>query len=160
MAWVREPTNKVIISVQDMNGKTATTEYFVAQSESDPSSGAPAALGAAVQAISNGAVTQVELLSRAAQSAPGTAGTGPYDRVADKLKLEFSCADGSKLTLQLPGPKQTVLKANNFNVDPTDALIIALVGAMTAGGKNAQGSAVVGLSNGYRRVPPRLKKRG
>ena len=158
MSWVREPTNKVIVSVQDMNGRTATTEYFVAQAEDDPASGAPAALGAAVQAISNGAVTQVELLSRAAQSAPGTPSTGPYDRVADKLKLEFSCADGSKLVLQLPGPKQTLLKADHYTVDPADSLIAALVTAMGSA-KNAQGSAVVGLSNGYRRVPPRLRRR-
>ena len=160
MSWVREPGNLVLLSVQDYNGKTSTTQYWVDQSESDPAAGAPAAIASAVQGISAGVVTQVELLSRASQSAPGDAGTGPYDRVQDKLKLELACADGSKITLQLPGPKQTLLKDNNFDVDPADSLVDALVDALIAGGKNAQGAAIVGLSGGYRRQPPRLIRRG
>lgn len=159
MAYVAQPTNLCRIGLVDFNGKRASTEYFVQASEVDPTSGAPAALALGVQGISNSLVNSVEVQIYAINGAPGTAGTGPYDRVQDKLELTFLCADGSEVVLQIPGPKQAVLQPNNFDVDPTDPLITALVAAMVANGRSAQGAAIVGLARGYRRVPPRLKRR-
>lgn len=159
MAYVVQPTNLCKIGLVDFNGKRATTEYFVSASQTDPGAGAPAALAVAVQGISNNLVNSVEVLIHSTNDAPGVAGTGPYDRVQDKLELTYACADGSEVVLQLPGPRQTTLKANNFDVDPTDTLIAALTAALTAGGLSAQGSPIIGLSRGYRRVPPRLKTR-
>jgi len=159
MAWDREPSNQVKIAVQDYNGKIATSDYWVSQSESDPAAGAPAAIADALQDISAGQVISVELLSRATQNAPGVAGTGPYDTVMDKLALEFNCADGSKIKLQLPGPKAALLQADHFNVDSSAALVTALVSAMTTNAVNAQGAAITGLAGGYRRIPPRLKRK-
>lgn len=159
MAFVAQPTNLCKIGLVDFNGKKSTTEYFVQATEVDPGGGAPAALALGVQGVSNSLVNSVEVQIYAVNNAPGTAGTGPYDRVQDKLELQFLCDDGSTVTLQIPGPKQTVLLPNNFDVDPSDPLVAALVAAMIANGKSAQGAAIVGLSRGYRRVPPRLKRR-
>lgn len=159
MAYVAQPTNLCRIGLVDFNGKHSSTEYFVQASETDPTTGAPAALALGVQGISNSLVNSVEVQIYAINNAPGTAGTGPYDRVQDKLELTFLCADGSEVVLQLPGPKQTTLLPNNFDVDPNDTLIQALVSAMVTNGRSAQGAAIVGLSRGYRRVPPRLKRR-
>lgn len=159
MAYVAQPTNLCRIGLVDFNGKKATTEYFVAATEVDPGTGAPAALAVGVQGISNSLVNSVEVQIYAINNAPGTAGTGPYDRVQDKLELTYLCADGSEVVIQIPGPKQSVLQANNFDVDPADPLIAALTAALVANGRSAQGAAIVGLARGYRRVPPRLKRR-
>jgi hypothetical protein len=158
MAWIREPSNLCKIAVQDYNGKIATTEYWVPQADDDPAAGGPAAIADAIQDISSGQVITVELLSRATQDAPGVAGTGPYDTVWDKLSLDFNAADGSKVKLQLPGPKATLLQDDHFNVDPTDATVVALVAAMVANAKTAQGAPITGLAGGYRRIPPGLKR--
>lgn len=157
MAYVTEPSNEVVIHLQDYNGTPSTSQYWVAAAETDPGSGAPLALANGVQAISNSQVVSIELLRHAKNNAPATPGTGPYDRVQDKCKVELDCADGSTVILQLPGPLQTIFKPDHFNLDPSDSLVTALVNALIAGGRNAQGSAIVGLSGGYRRVPPRLK---
>lgn len=159
MAYVAQPTNLCKIGLVDFNGKHSTTEYYVQAAEVDPGSGAPAALALGVQGVSNSLVNSVEVQIYAINTAPGVAGTGPYDRVQDKLELEFLCSDGSTVTIQIPGPKQTTLLPNNFDVDPSDPLVAALVAAMIANGRSAQGATIVGLSRGYRRVPPRLKRR-
>lgn len=157
MPYVTEPSNEVIIHLQDFNGTPSTSQYWVAAAEVDPGSGAPLAIANGVQGISDSQVVSIELLRHAKNTTPGAPTTGPYDRVQDKAKLEFDCADGSTVILQIPGPLQTIFKPDHFDVDPSDALVTALVNALIAGGKNAQGAAIVGLSGGYRRVPPRLK---
>lgn len=157
MAYIQEPSNEVVIHTQDFNGVRSTSQYWVAQAESNPAAGAPLALALGVQAISNNAVTSVEVLIHAKNNTPGVAGTGPYDRVQDKAKLDFDALDGSTVTIQLPGPIQGIFTASNFKVDATDAAIVALVNALIANGRSAEGKPIVAFGGGYRRVPPRLK---
>lgn len=157
MAFVAQPTNEVLVHTQDYNGKNSTTQYWVANTETDPATGAPAALANGVQGIIAGAVTSVELKIHAVEASPAVAGTGPYDRVQDKALLEFYAADGSIVRFQMPGPRQTTLKADHYTVDPAAALTAALVTALLTDARTAEGLALTALTRGYRRVPPRLK---
>ena len=158
MPYVQEPSNEVVVHTQDFNGTRSTSQYWVPQVETDPSAGAPLALANGVQAITNNAVTSVEVLIHATNTTPGVAATGPYDRVQDKAKLNFDAADGSVVTLQLPGPKQTIFTVSNYEVDPADGLMAALIAALLANGRSAEGKPLVAFAGGYRRVPPRLKR--
>lgn len=158
MAWIAAPTTQLIVQVLDANGKTATTNYFLPATETDPAAGGALAIADAVQDLTSGWVTTAAIRARAVNNAPGVASTGPYDSVDDKLNLEFSCADGSTVVLQLPGPLANTLAADNFHVNPAAVNVAALVAAMVLNGKSASGAAITGLAGGYRRMPPRTKK--
>lgn len=158
MAWNAAPTKKLVLGVIDFTGKIATTEYWVDATEDDPASGGCAELTEAVQGISAGWVQTVSLQATAVNDTPGSPATGPYDNVQTKLDLEFQCADGSTVTLQLPGPLASTLGSDNYHVNPAASNITALVNAMKTNGRSASGSEIIGLANGYRRTPPRLKK--
>jgi hypothetical protein len=156
MAWVAEPSNQVILHIEDFSGKHAQMVFYTSNVETDPDAGFPADIAAATQAITTGLVTDVEVLIHAIQTSPGTPATGPYDRVQDKAKFVFLAADGSQPVMQVPGPLATIFKSDTINIDPTDTLALAFINAVKANCVTAEGEAIIGLQRGFRREPSGL----
>jgi hypothetical protein len=158
MAFTLMPSNQLIVHVVDASGKKATSQYYVDSGETNPASGAPAAISAAVQGMSNGLVYQTEILRHAINATPGTPSTGNFARVMDKMSLTFNTAAGDNVTIQIPGPLDTILGPDGVKVDPTDALIVALIAGLQADGVSAGGADITSLQRGNRRWPKGLKK--
>lgn len=156
MAFVNEPSNQVIVHVEDFAGKHAQMNFYVASGETDPSAGAPADIAAAVAGVTTGLVTDVEVLIHAVNTAPGSPRTGPYDRVQDKAKFVFLAADGSQPVMQVPGPLALVFGTDTVNIAPAATLVAAFILAVKNNCVTAEGTAITGLQRGFRTEPAGL----
>lgn len=144
MAWVVDPTNKVIVKLSDFNGVESTTEYWVDAGQTDPESGAPAALAAAVQDISASLVTGVEVRIGATQSSPGAPSDGPYSRGSDKILLTLGGSDGSRTKMAIGAPLASTLNPDHKTVKASATNIDALMVALATHGKTAEGANLTG----------------
>ena len=152
MAFVNDPTNKVILRFEDYNGKVATSEYFVDAAETDPAAGGPAALAAGAAAISSALLTATEIRIGATNSSPGSPSDGNYSRGSDKVSIWYGALDGSRPLISIGAPNGTALDADHITVKPTAATVTALLTALQTYGKTAEGAALTGLMlRGYRR---------
>jgi hypothetical protein len=157
MAWVTDPTNELMLHFADLSGVRSTSQYWVLSTEVDPLSGAPIALADAAQAITADVLESIEILRHAHQSSGVVPTDGPYARAADKANLIFGAADGSVVKMQVPSPNEGIFDAGAFNVDTTDAAVIAFNAYVLANLKSEDGAAITVFSKGYRRRPPRRK---
>lgn len=157
MSWVTDPTNELLVHLVDAKGTRATNQYWLANSEVDPAGGAAAAISAAIQGISADEVYLVEILRRAGWSLAVVPTDGPYPRAADKVKLEFSGADGSVTIMEVPGPNETIVDSGKINVNTADTALAAFVTYVLAHCVSSEGAALTSLKKGYRRRPPRRK---
>lgn len=151
MAWVTEPGVEVKLSATDASGHRATESYWMDSSETDPTSGGPAALAAAVQGISADAITLIECMIRASQSTPGTGTDGPYCRGADKALAVFQSEDGSEVNFEIGAPNETILDTDKIELDPTDTALSEFIDAMIANAVTAEGKAITGFKRGFRK---------
>lgn len=159
MSIVLGPTNQLILHWIDRNGKHSTMDFWLDNTEVDPTAGAALALADAAQALSNGLIFSVEIKRYAVQNAPGSPATGPYDRSADKLSFVFTGLDGSPVTYQIGGPLQSAINANRITAKVGDAGIVdAFISAIKTNATTAEGLAITSLARSYRRRPPRRKK--
>jgi hypothetical protein len=140
----------------DDAGKHATIKFNIPNTSVDPSSGSPASISADAQALSDSALYETEILIVGVNNSPGSPGTGPYDRPADKAALVLNAADSSKVHLQIGGPKAEMFP-NAYNVDPTVTDVAALITALKTNATSAEGAAITSFAYGYRRRPPRRK---
>jgi hypothetical protein len=157
MAWVNDPTNELLLHGVDLSGVEGTTQYWIADTETDPEGGAAAAISDAVQDLSANAIYLVEILRRATWDASVTPTDGPYPRAADQVILEFSAQDASITKMSVPGPNETILDSGTINVDPADSALAAFVTYVLANCVSSEGAALVALKKGYRRRPSRRK---
>jgi len=156
MSFALAPSNRLVLHFADENGKTATMDFYVPNTVTDPTATGPATISSTAQALSDSALYETELMIIAEDPTPGTPDSGPYDRPADKAALRFGTADGSFINLQIGGPYATIF-SNAWDVDPSNALITALTTALVDNGVNQEGAAIVAFDQGHRRRPPRRK---
>lgn len=158
MAWVLEPTNQLLLHFVDYNGIRATSQYFIASGETNPSGGAALAIADGAQGISNDGLVATEILRHASWDAAVTPTDGPYPRPADKVKMTFTASDGSKVIMQIPAPNETILKPDHYKADPSDSALAAFIAYVEANCLSEEGAPITQFSGGYRRRPPRRKK--
>lgn len=84
-----------------------------------------------------------------ANGAPAPA-VGQYQGNQPMAQLSFLCADATIATLLLPAPKVSIFMADQETIDPTNALVLAIVAAVTAAGGlvSTTGSPATGLVGG------------
>jgi hypothetical protein len=159
MAFVNMPTNKVILHANDRRAKKALMQFHVDAAEVDPASGAPAALATATAAMTDVAIIAVEVAITAVDNAPAAATAGPFDRVADKLRLEFSADDGSRPTLDLPTLEEGLLSSDGINLDMTNPTTVTNLQVLLDNLVTAEGAPLLATTKGYRRRSPNVKQR-
>lgn len=77
-------------------------------------------------------------------------GSGPYSTVQDKVYLVFTDSMGSTVTVTLPCPNAAIFMADNKTVDPTNALVSAIILACIGTVLSAAGNPVNLYLTGYR----------
>ena len=77
-----------------------------------------------------------------------SASAGTYQSVADAASLRFQTAMGSILRLTVPGPNLSVFLADQVTIDPTNALIGALVSACIGSLSDGAGNPAVTFLGG------------
>lgn len=159
MAWNNMPTTRVILHAKDRRAAKGLMQFHVEGLSMDPTAGEPAALAVATAAMTDVAITGVECAATAVNDAPGTPGTGPFDRVADKIRLRWQAADGSRPTLDIPGIDETLLAADGITLDLTNATTVANLATLKAALKTATGAAMTVSRGGFRRRSPNVEQR-
>jgi len=158
MAWELEPMNELLLHFSDYNGARATMNFWLENTETDPGAGGAAAIAAGAQGMSDDALTSVEILRHATWDEEVTPTDGPYARPSNKMNITFRATDGTKTTMQVPGPNETILAADHISIDLADAAVIAFVDYTIENILSSEGAALTGVQRGVRRIPPRLKK--
>lgn len=159
MAFVNQITNKVILHANDRRAKKALMQFHVDGAQTDPGAGAPAALAAATAAMTDVAIVAVEVAITAVDQAPPAATAGPFDRVADKLRLEFSADDGSRITIDIPTIEEALLSTNGITLDFTNATTQTHLGTLLDKLVTAEGAPLLATTKGFRRRSPNVKQR-
>lgn len=150
MAFVTKPTNDLLLTFTDRSGKYATVRYHVDASETDPSAGGASDLRTKTAACSDLLLTKAEVLRYAVDDAPAAAGSGPFDRVTDKLRLRFTDDNNVGAVIELASLKEAVMMPDGVTVDQANALIIALRDALFAVGTTAEGQPLTFFKGGKR----------
>jgi len=151
MAWVLEPQVEVVYSFTDASGHRGTESYFMDSGETDPTSGGPAALGTAIQAITADAISSIACRIRAVEDDPGDPTDGPYARGADKVLLVFQADDGSEVNFEVGAPNETILDSDKINVDEGDVALTDFLTAMEDNACTAEGHELKYLKRGFRK---------
>jgi hypothetical protein len=158
MALVASPTTPFFLDFVDKNGKRASVRFYLNGVVVNPAAAAPAALKTATAALSNLTLATAEVAPFAIETGSVTAGTGPYDRVQDKIELHFRAADGSRVITKLTGPKASDLGSDDFTVDKLDVNMAALIAQILSDCCTADGIDLVGYTGGYKMRPSGQKK--
>ncbi len=158
MSFTNEPQNQLLLHFVDQNGIRSTSGYFLANTSIDPTSGGPAAIASAAQAISNAELSSVEILRHATDLAPADPEDGPYARHSDKAALTFTAGDGTTVQLEIGAPLATIFKSDKKNVNPADSDVDAFITYFLAHAKSAEGAALIGYQRGIRKRNSRIKK--
>lgn len=158
MALALTGTTKMIMHFEDSSGSHATTQVYLDGLVVDPSAGGAATIWGAAESLSDCALVSVEVAPAAVDASPAAAGTGPYDRVQDKLFLGFTAQDGSGVAMNLPTFSAAVLLPDKTSVNPANAAVAALVAFVKNNCSTAEGKTITGLNRGFKRRPAGLRK--
>jgi hypothetical protein len=134
--------------------KTATL-HTAANPAADP--GAASGIITASQALSAAVVEAVQVVPSLIVG--GSAGSSPYPSCLDYVKFQFRSEAGELVDYHVPAPIAAILTGPGFSrIDPTNALVIALIDAVIANGASSSGSPIVEFVQGGRyRIPtPRV----
>lgn len=159
MAWVNQPTTKVILHAVDRRGAKALMQYHIDGLDLDPAGAAASALTTTTAAMTDVAIVATECSATAVQDSPAAAGSGPFDRVADKLRLEFQADDGSRTTLDLPTLQEALLAADGINLDMTIGATQTNLQVLLDNLITAEGAPLLATTKGFRRRSPNVKQR-
>lgn len=157
MTYTTAPTNLFKMHFVDYAGRPATFECRVDASETNPASGACAAIATAAAAVSDDALVSQEIIVVGINDSPGTAADGPYQRGADKAEFVFTTAAGTEVKIQIGAPVAGILATGHVYIDPVNSDVVAFVAGMIANASDADGEDLVAFKRGYRRRPPRRK---
>lgn len=115
--------------------------------------GAAADILTASQALSAGVVDAVQVVPSLIVG--GSMGSSPYPSCLDYVKFQMRSEAGELVDYHVPAPIAGILYGPGFSrVDPSNALVIALINALIAGGASSSGSPLVSFVQGGRyRIP-------
>lgn len=129
------------INYIDANGGKAVQDYYFAGAVTDPAGTEPAAMVAAVEGISNAAVSKLTLLLLSTTTS-GSAAAGPYESVQDKLAVVGIDASGLMHTIEMPSPIDTIWLPDHETVDPANSNWLSFKTALMALWKGSNGEAM------------------
>jgi len=134
------PPDRLILEwLDNSQGFLRSSNWIVAGGASGP-------LNASLQAAAN------PILTYATQALPaigaGTPGTTQYHLCQDVALLNFATIPGTSVQLVLPGPLAAVFGANSTVVDPTNALVAAIITQAIGTLADIAGNAVTAYISG------------
>jgi hypothetical protein len=155
MAFTAKPTISVSYVCRDNDGKNSTAEVTIDGATLPANAVAFAtALRPIIAALLDSVIVGQNVLIGAYEDA--IAITGRCD-VEDKGLFLFNSANGQPASIALPSISETVLQANNEDIDVANAAVAAFVNAMTLGlgtplvqPVNAGGADLVGVKSAYK----------
>lgn len=153
MAFVLEPTLKVVFTFRDNDGKHATSEVLV------PNSTTPAnlvtfatALRPLLGNLSDAVIVGMNLIIGYMENAIPTI---PMSDIENKGFVLFNGGNGLKSSITIPSILETALQGNNQDIDQSNTDIDDFLTAMTAGLSgvipcNASGADLVSVKEAYK----------
>lgn len=153
MAFVAKPSIKITYTVRDNDGKTSTTLVEVAASVGAAAAVTFAtALRALLAPLVDGVIVGQNVLIGSYEDAVGAI---PRSDVEDKGVINFFTSSGQRSSIAIPSIKESVLQANNQDIDGTNTDVAAFVNAMTLGLSGTQpagagGNDLTGVSSAYK----------
>jgi hypothetical protein len=153
MAFVAKPQISIIFTVRDNDGKSSTAEVQIAGATLPAAAVTFAtALRALLAPLLDGIITGQSVIIGAYEDAVGVI---PRSDVEDKGLFNFFTSTGQRSSIALPSIKESVLQANNQDIDGTNADVAAFVNAMTLGLAGTQpagagGSDITGVASSYK----------
>jgi len=159
MALVNLPAASLRFEYKDASGSNGATIVHVPWATSTTLAIAAAdAISAAMTALSDAVIIGYSLTYSKFDDAPGTAVAG--SRVEEKGEFVWRQANARLTRFSIPAIKDTLLNPSG-SVDQTDALVIALIDAVTAGGVifcGADGADISSLFEAYQRFNSSTKR--
>ena len=83
--------------------------------------------------------------------ASGTAVNAVYVSVYDYALIEYTCADGTTVSLAVPAPRAAVFTADGESVNNSNSFVTAITTAVVGNLLSASGSAASAILGGVRR---------
>lgn len=132
---------EVMVKFDDLTGENASMK-FVADGIVDPTSFS--ALVTVLDGISSAAINGMAFTSTD-PDAVGTAADGAYANAQDKAVFTFRSV-GGEYQIAVPAPDETIFLPDKETVDPSDAGVLAFVGAITTNSTDPNGNALTFVS--------------
>jgi len=150
MALTNLPTATLKIDYRDASGSAGSTLFHIPYGTlASVAITAADILSAALNALTDAAIDGYSLTYAKTEDTPATPTAG--SRVEEKGNFIFRTANGRTTRMSIPAIVDTVLNPSG-SIDKTDALVLALVDAMIAGGfifASADGSDITALLEAY-----------
>ena len=153
MAFVAKPAILITYTFRDNDGKTSTEQVQIdgATAPADAVTFANS-YRAVLAAMSDAVCTSQNVLIGSYDNAPAAPARSD---VEDKGLFNFLTASGQRSSMAIPSIKETLLQANNQDIDGTLAAVVAFVNAMTLGlggiqPAGAGGSDIVSVNSSYK----------
>lgn len=138
------------LSFRDRIGRIGRVRYFVAQGTPANEFTQAGAIATAIESLTSGQLAAAHGAYNIPPAAVIYGGGGTFETVEDKAVLTFQTAAGSIHRLSVPAPLSTIFLGDGQSVDPTNAAVVALVGAMLGIASDAAGNPLTTYVSGTR----------
>lgn len=128
---------EAMVKFDDETGEAASMKFTV-DGLADPTAFAP--LVSVLDAISDAAINGMSF-SATDSTIVGVTDDGDYSNAQDKALFTFSSV-GGQYQIAIPAPDASIFLPDKETVDPSNADVIAFVGAIETNGKDPNGNAL------------------
>jgi len=142
---------------EDVNQKKVRVRTFVDGEHPDGTASPVSDIYTKIRLLSWAGLTTIECGLSATGSGFADPTDGPYDRVQDKMLMEFRASDGSTVKFNLPTINEGMLESDEVTLDPTATEVVTLVNLLLANARDSEGNSLVALTKTYRRRASGLK---
>ena len=147
---------KATLTWKDRLGKIARVAVYILSTITNPNDAVVNAVRTVLAAISKALNPEASLAITT--SFTGTAGTGSYSNIEDRVLMRFKDANGKPHTFRIPCPKSTIFTSDKETVDVANSAVIAWKNAVIANCLTKAGVAITTFLGGRRSRKKAQKK--